>query len=111
VVMRQRRAPGEQGLDVIRVVVPHAVDVEGRRTVHAAPHAAQEVLVDPTGVDMLGQLLVEAIDVEPELLGVHMEVLVAQVPLVLVQEVVHLPEPALGVRRLGGLRRLFGVGM
>src|SRR5206468_9464829 len=59
----------EQGLDVVRVVVPRAVDVERRRAVDATPHAAQEVLVDPRGVDVLGQLLVEELEVEPELLG------------------------------------------
>src|SRR5438874_12303232 len=61
---------GEQGLGV--GVVPHAVDVEGRRAVHAAPNAAQEVLVDPRGVNVLGKIPVESLDVEGELLGVRM---------------------------------------
>src|SRR6267143_2771924 len=101
----------KQGLELVRTVVPRTIDVKGRRAVHSAPHAAQEVLVDPFGVDVLGQLFVEPLDVETELLGVGAEVLVAQAPLVLVEEVVHLPELALGSGSLGGLGGLFGVGV
>src|SRR5438128_4880995 len=92
----------EQGLRVVRVVVPRTVDVEGRRAVHTAPHAAHEVLLDALSVDVLGQFFVEQLDVEPELLGIRAEVLVPQAPLVLVEKVVHLPEPALGGGGLGG---------
>src|SRR6267143_2746457 len=99
----------KQGLELVRTVVPRTIDVKGRRAVHAAPHAVQEVLMDPFGVDVLGQLFVEHLDVEAELLGVGAEVLVAQAPLVLVEEVVHLPELALGRGSLGGLGGLFGV--
>ena len=67
--------------------------------------------MDPRGVNVLGKIPVESLDVEGELLGVRMEITVAQAPLVLVQEVVHLPEPDLGGRGLGGLRGLFGVGV
>src|SRR6266487_1092795 len=41
---------GEQGADLVRVVVPDTVDVEGRRAIDAAPHAAHEVLAEPLGV-------------------------------------------------------------
>src|SRR3989442_1477550 len=64
---------GNQGLDVIRVVVPDTVDVEAGRAVDAAPHAAHEVLADPGGVDMLRQLSVELLDVEPERLRIGSE--------------------------------------
>jgi len=79
------------------------VDVEGRHAVHATPHAAQEVLVDTPGVDVFGQLLVEQLDVEPELLGVRAEILVAQALLVPVEKVVRphkffsLPPPLLTI--------------
>src|SRR5439155_12896223 len=79
----------QQGIGVPGVVVTHAVDVEGRRPVHAASHAAHEVLADPLGVGLVGHLLVEQLDVEPELLGVRMEVLVAKMLLVLVKQVMH----------------------
>ena len=49
--------------------------------------------------------LIEARQVQPELLGEAVQVFVVQRPLVLVQQVVHLPELALGggrLRRLGG---------
>ena len=36
------------------------VDEERRRPVHAASNAAQEVLVDPIGVDVLGEPLAAA---------------------------------------------------
>src|SRR3989442_9512917 len=101
----------EQGLELVRTVVPRTIDVKGWRAVHAAPHAAQEVLADPFGVDVLGQLFVEHLDVQAELLGVGAEALAAQAPLLLVEEVVHLPELALGRGSLGGLGGSFGIGV
>src|SRR5438445_283742 len=77
----------QQGVGIPGVVVAHAVDVEGRRPVHAASHSTHEVLVDPLEMGLVCHLLVEQLDVEPELLGVRMEVLVAKMPLVLVEEV------------------------
>jgi hypothetical protein len=55
------------------------------------------------------EFLVELPAVEPELLGVPMEVALLEVLLILVEEVVHLPELLPRRRRLGGLRRLLGV--
>src|SRR5436190_2125383 len=43
--------------------MPHTIDVEGRRPVHAAPHPAHEILADPCSVNVLGQLSVEPLDV------------------------------------------------
>ena len=66
--------------------------------------------MDAGGVDVLGQLVVEPFEVEFEALGVAVELLVAEAPLVLVEEVVHGPELPLGRRGLGGLRRRFASG-
>ena len=89
--------------------MPHAVDVEGRCPVDAASHPAHEVLADARCVHVLGQLFVEALDVEPEVLRVAAEVRSREARLVFVEQVVHLPEPALGGRALGALRGLFGM--
>src|SRR6185436_20639836 len=89
----------EQDLGFVRVVVPDAVDVEGRCPVHAAPHAVHEVLVDPGLVHVLRHLLVEPLDVQSELLRIPVEIWIGQVTLALVQQVMHLPESAL---RIGG---------
>ena len=43
------------------------IDVEGRRAVHAAAHAAHEVLVDASCVEVLNQLSVEHVEIELEL--------------------------------------------
>ena len=112
--MLLRRRPlesGEQRIDVVRVVVPDTVDVEGRRSVDAAPNAAHEVLAHARGMDVSGELCVEPLDVEPELLGVRVEVRVAQAALPLVENIVHPPELALSIRGFGCLGGLFGVRM
>src|SRR4051812_17369366 len=92
-----------QRLQVVRRVVPHAVDEERWRTVHVAPHTAHEVLAQARGVGLRLHLLSEARDVQAEVLGGLQQVRVIQRLLVLVQVVVHLPELALGG---GCLRRL-----
>ena len=71
------------------------VDEERRRPVHAASNAAQEVIVDPIGVDVLGELFAEQVEVKVEHPSVGVEIVVRQASLVLVQVVVHLPEPPL----------------
>src|SRR5213593_1515007 len=108
-----RRAPQglEQGLELVRVVMAQPVDEGCGRPVHAAPNATHEILMHPIGVDVLGELLVEQVEVEVERLGVGAKIIVGEVPLVLVQMIVHLPEPAFGRRSFGRLGRLFGVGM
>src|SRR3954454_23089369 len=93
----------EQVVRFVGLVVAQFVDVEGRGPVHAAAHAAHEVVANAFRVDVVGQLLVEAIEIEAYLLGVAAQLLVAQALLVLVEHVVHLPELALGARRLGRL--------
>src|SRR5262245_6257542 len=110
---RGRRAlqGGEQGPDLIRVVVSHTVDEEGWGAIHSAPNAAHEVLADPRSVNMLSQLVVEPLDVEPEHLSIDTKILVAQAHLVLIEEVMHLPEFALSSRSFSGLGGLFGLGV
>src|SRR5881409_2851322 len=108
-----RRAPQglEQGLELVRVVMAQPVDEECGRPVHAAPNATHEILVHPIGVDVLGELILEQVELEVELLSVGTKIVVREVSLVLVQMIVHLPEPALGRRSLGRLGRLLCVGM
>src|SRR6185436_8719508 len=95
---------GQQRLELVAVVVPDAVDVEGRSSVDAAADAAHEVFAHAVGMDVPRELLVELPAVEPELLGVPVEVALLEVLLILVEEVVHLPELLPRRRRLGGLR-------
>ena len=79
------------------------------RAVHAAAHAAEEVLLHPIRVDVVGQVPVEQPRRRARAFGVGTEVVVVQALLVLVEQVVHLPELALGGRGLGRLRRVLGV--
>jgi hypothetical protein len=46
---------GQQGAEVERAVVAHAVDEERRSAVHAATDTTQEILSDPGGVDVAGE--------------------------------------------------------
>ena len=57
----------------------------------------------------VAQVVAEALEVEAELLGVAAQVAGSQLVLVVEQQVVHLPERALGGRRLGGLGGELGV--
>src|SRR5262245_37787442 len=66
---------GEQGLDLVGAVVSRSVDVEGWGAIHIAADAAHEVLAHARGMDVLGQLLVELLDVETEHLGVATQIL------------------------------------
>src|SRR2546430_7143701 len=68
----------EQGLDVPRLIVPHVVDEKRRRPVHAAAHAAHEVVAHLRLVGVRRQLALEARGVEPELLGVLDQVIVLE---------------------------------
>ena len=62
-------------------------------------------------MDVLGEPFAEQVEVEVEQPSVGVEVVVRKALLVLVQVVVHLPEPALRGRAFGRLRRLLGMGM
>ena len=50
------------------------VDEGRRRPVHAASNAAQEVLVDQIGVDVLGEPLAEQVEIEVEHPSVRVEI-------------------------------------
>ena len=71
------------------------------------PVPLSHVLVDPGGVPGVAQIALEALQVEPDRLGVAAQVLVAQLALVLEEPVVHLPEAPL---RGGGLGSAGGGG-
>src|SRR3954471_21028494 len=87
------------------------VDEECGRAVHTAANAAHEIFPHAGGVELLLHLTVETLEVEGKLLRVSLQIVIAQVPLILVQQVMHLPKSALCCRRLGGLRSVFGVWM
>src|SRR2546430_9378398 len=77
----------EQGLDVPRLIVPHIVDEKRRCPVHAAAHAAHEVVAHLRLVGVRRQLALEARGVEPELLGVLDQVIVLERELALEQPI------------------------
>src|SRR5437867_2459661 len=91
----------EQRLDVPRLIVPHVVDEKRRRPVHAAAHAAHEVVAHLRLVGVRRQLALEARGVEPELPGVLDQVIVLERELALEQPIVHLPELPLRAGRFG----------
>src|SRR6266545_4836600 len=62
-------------------------------------------------MDVLGELLVEQVEIEIESQSVGAEILVREVSLVLVEMIVHLPELALRSRGFGRLGRELGVRM
>ena len=72
--------------------------------VDAADVGRLDVLGDPRLVHVASEVVVEPVDVEVELGGVPDEVGRCEVLLVVEQQVVHLPELALGGRGFGGLR-------
>src|SRR5439155_7171609 len=84
-------------------VVSLPVQEEGRRAVHAAPDAREEVLANPRRVRVRGQLGGGPARVEAEPRGGGEEILVVERLLVLEERVVHLPEFPLRARGFGGL--------
>src|SRR5918998_178475 len=96
---------GPQRREIVGTLVPEAVNEEGGRPSHPALQTARRVLVHPVGVRVLRELLVEPLKFQAQPLCVAAEVLVLQMPLVVEEEVVHLPVAALGRRglcRFGG---------
>src|SRR5829696_9564843 len=93
---------GQQAFQVERTLVARSVDEEGRRPLHPAALRVQPVLPHARGMPALGQVVLEARQVQPDTGRVAPQGLV-EVVLVLKEEVVHLPEPSLGGGRLGGL--------
>src|SRR5262249_17012695 len=60
--------------DVVGAVVAAPVDEEGRRAGDAAEVGAVDVVGDPRRADAVAQIRGEAVDVEPDLLGVVHEI-------------------------------------
>src|SRR5256885_7005985 len=91
----------EQGLDVPRLIVPHVVDEKRRCAVHAAPHAAHEVVAHLRFVGVRRQVAFEAGGVEPQLPGGLDPMLVLEREPALQQGILHLPGPPPRAGRLG----------
>src|SRR3989441_5096172 len=101
---------GDQGTKSGIAVVSGAPDEERRRPVDAASDATHEVLSNPARMDMLSDLLLEPLHIQLEFLLVFREEsVVAERCLILVEKIVHLPEPPLGGGRLGGFRGPFRI--
>src|SRR5881296_3687887 len=99
---------GRERFGVAWLLVATAVDEEPGRAAHAALGAAHEVLLHPRRVDVGDELAPHALCVEPQLARVPQQILVRERGLPLVQEIVHLPELALGGCRLRDLRGVLG---
>ena len=87
------------------------VGEEARGAGDALAHAEAEVAADARQVHPTVELAAEAVDVEAEVLRPGDERAAPERALVLEERGVHLPEPALGAGRLGGLRGLERVGV
>src|SRR6202011_5792282 len=90
--------------NVVGPLVAPAIDEEARRAGHPARVRARHVLRDPGRVRTTAELVAAALDVERQLLRIARQVRRSQVVLVREQLVVHLPDRALALRRLCGLR-------
>ena len=85
-----------------------AVDKEGRCARNPAGVSAFDVFADALGVAVFAQLGGEAFHVQSQRFRVTAQVGRREMFLVIHQQVVHLPEGALGAGRLGGLGRQLG---
>src|SRR5438445_4391030 len=86
-------------------IVSRATNEERRRPVDTALDATHEVFSNPPEMDMLSDLLLEPLHIQFEFLRVvGEESMVAEGRLILVEKIMHLPEPPLGGGRLGGVR-------
>src|SRR5205809_2332061 len=89
-------------------IVSRATNEERRRPVDTALDATHEVFSNPPEMDMLSDLLLEPLHIQFEFLRVvGEESMVAEGRLILVEKIMHLPEPPLGGGRLGGFRGPF----
>src|SRR5947199_7056545 len=101
----ERRAQGNKSWVAI---VSRATNEERRRPVDTALDATHEVFSNPPEMDMLSDLLLEPLHIQFEFLRVvGEESMVAEGRLILVEKIMHLPEPPLGGGRLGGFRGPF----
>src|ERR1043165_1152117 len=96
---------------VIRAVLLLAVDEKCGRACHAMRPARAHIGSDTLEIVMRLERLTEGRLVEPELSRVVHQIAVFKLPLMRKQQGMHLPECSLCGGRLGGLRRLDGMGM
>lgn len=92
-------------------MVAEPVDEEGGRARDAREVGAVDVFGDAGGAGVAGEVGAEALDIEPELLGIGDQILGTERPAVREQKVVHRPEGALFGGRLRGLGRQLRPGM
>src|SRR2546427_5771658 len=93
----------DQGTKSGVAIVSRATNEERRRPVDTALDATHEVFSNSPQMDMLNDLLLEPLHVQLEFLRiVGEESMVGQGCLILVEKIVHLPEPPLDSGRLGG---------
>src|SRR5438552_17874150 len=93
-------------------IVSRATNEERRRPVDTALDATHEVFSNPPEMDMLSDLLLEPLHIQFEFLRVVGEKsMVAEGRLILVEKIMHLPEPPLDGGRLGGFRGPFRLGV
>ena len=102
---------GQQPVEIHGPGVPDAVYEEGRGSPDSGTLPTEAILLDAPGVVVVRQILLEPPQVEPELGRVAHEIFIAQFVLILVEEVVHLPEAPLGGGRLRGQGGTSGTGM
>ena len=74
------------------------VDEKSWSGADAALACAQNVVVHAKGMGVQHHVAIEAFHVEADLRGVHLKVFVRKSELMIIEEVVHLPEFALGGR-------------
>src|SRR6202034_338552 len=102
---------GGECCDVVAAIVTAAVDEEGRGTGDAAEVGGVDVLGDPRCASALAEVLIESLAVEPEVASVGDQVAQLEAVLMAQEQVVHLPERALGSSGFGGLGGELGVGV
>src|SRR2546422_3797734 len=95
----------DQGTKSGIAIVSRATNEERRRPVDTALDATHDVFSNPPQMDMLSNLLLEPLHVQFEFSRVvGEESMVAEGRLILVEKIMHLPEPPLDGGRLGGFR-------
>src|SRR6185312_5713956 len=100
-----------KGADVVGAFMASAVDEEGGGSRHAAEVGGVDVLGHPSFVGVGTQVVLEAVRVQAQLLGVAKQIVAAQRVLVHQHQVVHSPEGPLCGGSLGGLGSQLCVGV